>query len=500
MICYVFRHKRKTDGRVQIRRLYSGRYKLNGEPKATTVPLFTTDKQQAKQKLLEIVQEREKELAGIRGRKAWREAAQIPVLEHLKEFVADLRARMRSESHIKHLDARIKRLFVECRWEHVRDVSADSFQLWRANQREFSQKTLHEYQNAASSFFVWMERNDRLESNPLRKVGKVERKGFETVHRRAFSDEEMQRLLAVAGTYALGYLAAVNTGLRRKELASVQWGDVHLDAAAPFILVRNATTKNRKAAKIYIKKSLARLLADIKPATVAADEPVFAGRIAPMRKMHEHLKAAGIPVLDEQGNKVDFHALRVTFSTNLELVGASLQIRQGALRHCDPRLTAGPYTDTTRLETASQIEKLPEFITEKSDDTQLGTHATISASLAVSSAVIINGGNEDSKAIENKGDCHALADGVTACHTNQSGTVLGFESPSLRHFNLRFTADVIRRSSAIRTTYTTFRASYSGCARKHYQSYRVISGKDPPNSAQNSHAVCSGRDLMHGFQ
>ena len=69
---------------------------------------------------------------------------------------------------------------------------------------------------------------------------------------------------------ALGYVAAVNTGLRRKELASVQWGDVHLEVERPFILVRCATTKNRKANKIYLKSQLARMLADIKPAAVAA--------------------------------------------------------------------------------------------------------------------------------------------------------------------------------------------------------------------------------------
>ena len=79
-----------------------------------------------------------------------------------------------------------------------------------------------------------MERNDRLESNPLRRVGKVECKGHEKVKRRSFTNEEMRRLLAAAGLYSLGYLAAVNTGLRRKELASVQWGDLHLEADRPY--------------------------------------------------------------------------------------------------------------------------------------------------------------------------------------------------------------------------------------------------------------------------
>ena len=434
MICNVFRPKRKINGRLHVGRLYRGRYKLDGEFKMTTLPLHTTDKQLANQKLLLVVRQREKELAGLTGRKPLREAAQSPLLSHLNDFLADLRARKRSESHVKHLETRIKRLFLECRWEHLRDVSADSFQLWRANQKEFSQKTLHEYQNAASSLFAWMERNDRLESNPLRRVSKVERKGYEKVKRRSFTNDEMCRLLAVAGLYGLGYLAAVNTGLRRKELASVQWGDVHLEVERPFILVRSATTKNRKANKIYLKSQLARMLQTIKPVAGAADELVFAGRIASMRKMHKHLKAAGITVYNEQGCKVDFHALRMTYNMNLELAGASVQVRQELMRHSDPRLTTGPYTDTTRLETASLIEKLPDFLGERMDGTQLDTQATVASSPAVAQAVTVSGGSQGCEHVENADESHDLTPAGAVCHAGQSNGVSEFESPSLRHF------------------------------------------------------------------
>jgi integrase len=435
MICNVFRPKRKINGRLHVGRLYRGRFKLDGEFKVTTLPLHTTDKQLANQKLLLVVRQREKELAGLTGRKPLREAAQSPLLAHLNDFMADLRARKRSESHVKHLETRIKRLFFECRWEHLRDVSADSFQLWRANQKEFSQKTLHEYQNAASSLFGWMERNDRLDSNPLRRVGKVERKGHETVKRRSFTNDEMCRLLAVAGLYGLGYLAAVNTGLRRKELASVQWGDVHLDADRPFILVRSSTTKNRKASKIYLKSQLARMLADIRPVAAAGDQLMFAGRIASMRKMHEHLKAAGIPVFNEQGCKVDFHALRMTYNMNLELAGASVQVRQELMRHSDPRLTTGPYTDTTRLETASLIEKLPDFMGEKATDTQLDTQTTGASSLGVAQAVTVNAGDKNENHVANIAESHSLTPAVAVCHSGQSSGVSEFESPSLRQFD-----------------------------------------------------------------
>ena len=274
-----------------------------------------------------------------------------------------------------------------------------------------------------------MERNDRVESNPLRRVGKVERKGHERVKRRAFTDEEMERLLAVSGPYALGYLCAVNTGLRRKELASLQWGDMHLNGDGSFALVRSATTKNRKAAKIYLRGQLVQMLSEIKPAKVAGNEPVLGGRIACMRKMHEHLRAAEIPVCNEQGYKVDFHALRMTYSTNLERVGASLQVRQELLRHCDPRLTSGSYTDPTRLETAGLVEKLPDFCGGKNQVTQLGTQTTGAPGHGVSLAGTVNGGAESSKEAENKGVCHSLSCAGTPGHGSSENPVAGVRIP-----------------------------------------------------------------------
>ena len=104
MICNVFKPKRKINGRLHVGRLYRGRYKLDGEFRMTTIPLHTTDKQLAQQRLLLAVRQREKELSGLAGRKPLREATQSPLLNHLDDFLADLRARKRSESHIKHID------------------------------------------------------------------------------------------------------------------------------------------------------------------------------------------------------------------------------------------------------------------------------------------------------------------------------------------------------------------------------------------------------------
>ena len=51
--------------------------------------------------------------------------------------------------------------------------------------------------------------------------------------------------------------AALETGLRRGELEQLEWRDLHLDGAAPFVSVRRSTTKNHKPAPIPIDGELA---------------------------------------------------------------------------------------------------------------------------------------------------------------------------------------------------------------------------------------------------
>ena len=58
MILTVFRPKRIKNGKVQIARSYRGRYRLDGEKKITDIPLHTTDRRVAQQRIEQIVKEK----------------------------------------------------------------------------------------------------------------------------------------------------------------------------------------------------------------------------------------------------------------------------------------------------------------------------------------------------------------------------------------------------------------------------------------------------------
>ena len=124
-----------------------------------------------------------------------------------------------------------------------------------------------------SRLFSWMQKNGRVAVDPLQTVDKVATAGRQTRKRRAFSELE---LLAVvpADRYAL-YLMAVNTGLRRGELMALNWGDLYLEAAQPFVSVRAATTKNHKPAILRLRNEVVTALCKIQPVNVNVAGSVF---------------------------------------------------------------------------------------------------------------------------------------------------------------------------------------------------------------------------------
>ena len=229
-----------------------------------------------------------------------RKAAQSPLEEHLNQFIADLRALNRDSMYVDHVESQVRTLMRECDWKSLRDVTADSFQAWRAKQSK-SPKTLNEYLGSNSNFLSWLEKNERIPKNPLKHVQKVDANGEQVRPRRAFSDDEITRLLKVAGQRKVVYLTAVFTGLRRSELANLEPEDIHLDAEKPFLNVRASTTKNHKQAIIALHpdviEELTVLIRDL-PASVTK---VFKGRMPTMTRFKADLKAAGNSVYRSQG-------------------------------------------------------------------------------------------------------------------------------------------------------------------------------------------------------
>jgi hypothetical protein len=132
MMFFVFRPKRRVDGKVRVARTYVGQFRLAGDLKTTRVPLGVSDKQVAKEKLSRIVREAEREREGLSLPKEQRDAAKQSVESYVHEFVESRRGLNRDEKYVRELERKLFRLIRECEWSTLRDVTPHSFEAWRA--------------------------------------------------------------------------------------------------------------------------------------------------------------------------------------------------------------------------------------------------------------------------------------------------------------------------------------------------------------------------------
>ncbi|HEU5081541.1 MAG TPA: hypothetical protein VFT72_20175 [Opitutaceae bacterium] len=157
-----------------------------------------SDKRVAEQKLAKLIEELEREAAGIGTPKGQKEAAQTPLATHLQAYAAELQGLGRAKGTFTKYTQMLPKMFRRCGWKELRDVSPESFVLWRKN-CGLKPKSMNDNLTCAITFFNWMKRNRLIAVNPLEGIPKVADE-FEGRFRHALSPEEIDRLLEVAPT------------------------------------------------------------------------------------------------------------------------------------------------------------------------------------------------------------------------------------------------------------------------------------------------------------
>ena len=324
--------------------------------------------------LVELREERVMEARGVLPPRAMREAAARPLDELRGAFLADVKARGRASATLKRYEKDLRRLFERCDWRKLSDITPQSFTAFRVRSG-LSGKSQNDMLAVTKGFLEWLRGQRMLKENPLELVKPVDLRGARAC-RRALTVDEVRRLLeAVPAHRAAVYLTVLYTGLRRKELKLLRWGDLDLEAAEPCLRLPAAITKNRKDARLLLRPELAATLRELRPGDFAPFQEVFNEQVPKMETMRRDLSRAGIVYQDEQGRRADMHALRVTFGTNLVLSGAHPRVAQELMRHSDVRLTMKIYTDAAKLPLAEAVAALPSFgkgnlvVGECSDDT-----------------------------------------------------------------------------------------------------------------------------------
>lgn len=281
----------------------------------------------------------------------------------MADYVADLEKRGRAGRKgrgAKLLKSRIKTVLREAGWSWLGQISADGFIEWR-NRQSVGARTLNHYLEGMVSFMNWLERVGRVQTNPLRLVAKVDERGQRKRVRRAFTDEELAKLVAGSGPRGIIYLTAARTGLRQEELRQLCWGDLHLDAAHPFVLAQASTTKNKKEEPLPLLPELVEALRKHRPAHCGPTDRVFPRGIPRASRLKVDAERNGIAYRDAQGRYADFHALRYTWDTFLNKNGVEPRLVMKLMRHSDPKLSMKTYLDERQLPVREAVERLPRL-------------------------------------------------------------------------------------------------------------------------------------------
>ncbi len=359
---FIFKPKRKKNGKIVCSKYYSGRIRLDGEKKQKQVSLKTTDKQVAEKRLREIEIELQKEKEGIIPPKSTRYGIKTPLIEMLPDFISELKTLRRNSRYVDSTESKIRKILDECDWATFLDVSEDDFLKWRS-EKEISSKALNDYLATISQFFNWLKRRKRVPENPVMDVRKIDTRGESEENRRALTEAELVRLLEANPKRRLIYLMAAYTGLRASELNRLVWSDVRLTERSPYLLVRASTTKNKKSMSMPLHQDLVMELVKEMPSdgTNIDSVPVFERGAPRNRQFRKDLEKAGIPYVDSMGRKTPFHALRYYFATMMARSGISQRLVQELMRHSESRLTERVYTDSSRLPTFEAINSLPRI-------------------------------------------------------------------------------------------------------------------------------------------
>mgnify|MGYP000943005762 CR=1 FL=1 len=377
------------------------------------------DEQAARQLLAKWEREAEQVRAGTLDPAALAAAKKgaAPLADHLAGYERSLIAAEVSDSYRGNVLRAVRKVAADCGFATPADFRREPIEDWFAARvgDDMGARTRNYYRESLIAFLNWCVGNGRVAAHDLDRIPKADQKADPRRQRRALTEDELTRLLAVAAIRPLTdartvrrgkrkgevcaelseatverlravgrervlvYKTLVLTGLRRNELRTLTVGQLDLSPGAAFLQLDAADEKSREGNALPIRDDLAAdlrswladRLASIQAVAAAAGEPIPA-RVPPaaavfdvplglVKILDRDLKAAGIPKRDDRGRTVDVHAMRTTFGTFLSKTGTAPRTAQAAMRHSDIKLTMGVYTDPRLLDVRGAVDRLPEL-------------------------------------------------------------------------------------------------------------------------------------------
>lgn len=366
--------------------------------------VLSSDQRLAERALAKIIRERDLAVLGLHD-----EEGQEQRLPDIREkYLADLKTRV-SDRQMTRVEGVLTRLIAHLGPLSVRDLRVEPVLAYRQlRQAEgAANRTINLEVGALRSMLKWAVEAGIIGKNPIERIKALPSgKAHEKSPRRTLSRAEIDAVLAAAqsidqrlaarhraeksiadGTRGEAFtakerrpyipqaplwMALVYTGARFGELTATRWADIDLDRG--ILTLRASTTKSKKPRLVPLLPAVIDALRAVREHHAAIlqrepsrGDPIFLGpRGKPVAqsyrrvlyRFHELLAEAGIPAISETGEKLDIHALRHTFASELGRAGVGLTQAQTLLGHSDPKLTAAIYTHLGAEDLREAVERL----------------------------------------------------------------------------------------------------------------------------------------------
>jgi len=294
-------------------------------------------------------------------------------------------------SHLKHgkeAANRIRSIFSKFMERPLSELSAHEIEKWRSQRQKDGRKPttinrdLAELKAAYSRALDW----DFVDENPLRSIRPSK---TDTISRNRFlNDDELKSLKqalddretkirakrksgnqwrAERGQKTLASLddltfadhlkpmviLSLNTGIRRGELFSLEWGSINFDRL--ILTVRGATAKSGKTRYIPLNTEALETLQQWKKQSTETQALVFPGRNG---EKFDNVSKSWSGLLEDAGiQNFRWHDLRHTFASRLVMAEVDLNTVRELLGHADLKMTLR-YAHLAPSHTAKAVERL----------------------------------------------------------------------------------------------------------------------------------------------
>ncbi len=282
-----------------------------------------------------------------------------PIIQHVKDYLDHCEHVGQDGMHIGNKRTQLNALVAGVGATRLSDLEPNTVERYLSSlvKAGKSHRTHNQHRVTVVAFVEWCVGQGRMESNPLRIVPTLNEAKDRRRVRRALTEDEVVRLVAVSPERGLYYLFAYYTGFRVKAVKATTWGDVDWEAGT--IRVRVGNGKGKKDDVYYsLHPRLGDELRKLKPVFNNAGARIFRS-VPTIRTFHRDCERAKIDRYDDEGRQIDRHALRTTLGTHLARAGVLPQQAMKVLGHADVRVTMRHYTDLRLTDTARALRSLP---------------------------------------------------------------------------------------------------------------------------------------------